>query len=456
MSQSNITKSNAELEFTNGKIGWLFAKYGIPSGICLLLIGIQTVIDGYFVSNYAGENAFAGVSIAMPIYVFMAALIVVVGIGCQAQIGINMGKADYQNANNTLTSGFTALIGIVTIISALVLLFSHTIVKLLGANDLLFEYSRSYLVALTPFFPLLAVLFIGDYKLKATGYPYKGMLIIGFSIIINIILDYIFIAKLELGATGAGLATGLSYAIGALIVLPYLFARNQTIAVMKGRFNWNIVGKILYNGSSEGISELSSGITIFLFNISMMKYAGAEGVAVFTAINYIIYLVITVFVGLSDGIIPIISYNYGAALIKRTIKMMRTNMLINLILGILSFCFILFFSEYIITLFFENTPENRNIIVMALNGSKICAVAFLFNGLNIAASSFFTALGDAKLSVIVSLLRGLVFISIGIYLLPKVWGIDGIWIAIPLAEIMTFLIAIVLVRTKIKVLKHIA
>lgn len=438
-----------EQEFATEKIGPLFRKYAIPGVICLAFVGIQTIIDGLFVGNNIGPNALAGVNIVMPIYSFIASLIVVIGIGCQTIIGISTGEGNHQKACDAIRTAFTFLIGFTIFVSILLFCFRNNIVSFLGANEQLHSYSSSYIIALAPFFPLLSILFLGDYFLKSQGKPYLSVMIMGSSVIINIILDYILIVRLGLGTMGAGIATGISFNIGALIVLPRLFSRSSRISVQKGKFRLPLLGNMLYNGSSEGISELSAGITMFMFNIAMMHYVGAAGVAAFTSISYMLYLGVTVFVGMSDGIIPVMSYNYGASNMKRVVGILRINVIVNGIVGI-ALCFLAFFGgENIVTLFFDQTTENLATIEMAVTGAKICAFAFLFNGFNIAMSSFFTSMGDARSSVIISLLRGLIFIALGVLTYPALFGSNGVWITIPAAELLTLAIAIIILMRRI-------
>ena len=441
--------SNEEQEFLSGKISSLFLKYGVPSAIGILFIGIQTVIDGIFAGNFAGPDALAAVNIAIPVYTFMASLIVVVGIGCQTVIGISSGAGNHKKGSDALRSAFLFLLGLSTLMTILVLCFRHDIVIFLGADDQLYSHSVAYLTALAPFFPLLSVLFLGDYFLKSQGKPYLGMTILGTSVVINIILDYLFIAHLQMGALGAGLATGISFNIGALFAFPHLFKRKSQVAVQKGKYSWKLIQNMLYNGSSEGVSELSAAFTMFMFNRAMMLYIGAAGVAAFTSINYLIYMGITLFVGMSDGLIPVMSYNYGAANMKRVLKILRTNIVVNGTIGLL-LCILAFFGgKTLVTLFFNQSAENMSTINLAVNGSKICAFAFLFNGFNIAMSSFFTSMGDARTSVVISLLRGLIFISIGLFIFPRLFDADGVWFAIPFAELCTLIIALIILRYKL-------
>ena len=456
MKQEQPIQKQEENPFIKRNIGYLFYKFGIPSAVCMLFVGLQTIVDGFFVGNYAGANAMAGISLVVPIYTLITAIVVIMGVGCQTVMGISSGQGNYQRASDALRSSLVFLMALAFCLVSLFLIFSSELVTLLGANALLFPYSKDYLTTLSPFFPLLILLFMGDYYLKSRGKPMLGLCIVGSMVLLNILLDYLLIARLALGVRGAALATGLSFSAGALCSIIYMFRANSKVTVRKGKFKWSLVGQMLYNGSSEGVAELSAGITVFLFNRALMSYAGASGVAAFTAINYLLYIGILIFVGMSDGIIPVISYNYGASRMKRVLRLLRMNVVVNFILGIIIFGAIYIAGSNLISLFFDSSEESASTIALAVNGAKFCAFAFLFNGTNIAISSFFTAMGDAKSSIMISAMRGLIFVAIGIYIYPLWLGIDGIWLAIPIAELLTLTFGTFWLRheTKLKRLKE--
>lgn len=440
--------SKAERELNTEAISRLFRKFAIPSVIGLLFLGLQTIIDGIVLGNYVGANALASVSLVLPSYTFMIAVAVVVGVGCQTIVSIRLGQQDRKGASDALTSAFLFLTTFAALISLVLYIFSPSIVVWLGANEVLQTDAVSYIRALVPFFPILSGMFLGDYMLKAMGKPLYSMVIMSSTVILNIILDIVFVIVLGWGAAGAGLATGLAFSLGAMCSIPFIFRKKSIVSVLKGRFKLRLVGEMIYNGSSEGMSELSSGISVMLLNFTMMKYLGESGVAAFSAIQYVFFIGITVFLGISDGIIPVVSYNYGANRWDRIRQVLLLAVKTNLTIGIVLFLSLTLFGGQIISLFFKNGESE--VIRIAAHGTAIYAFAFLLNGLNILASSYFTALANAKISVIISLLRGLVFVVIGIVVFPMMLGIDGVWLAVPTAELCTFIVSFILVRRSLK------
>ena len=427
-----------------GEIPRLFMKYALPGVAGLLFLGIQSVIDGIVLGRFVGANALASVNLVLPCYSLISAFAIVMGIGGQTLVSISLGRGDKQEANNALRSVFVFLLGMSVVVSLVIFLSAGKIASFLGANDVLLPDAVHYIRALVPFFPLLCAMFFGDYIIKAMGHPLYATSVMGMTVVLNIVLDLVFVAVLGWGVMGAGLATGIAFTMGACFNVPRLFSRHEVVAVQRGRYDRRLVWNAFYNGSSEGMSELSVAITVFLFNITMMRYLGESGVAAFTAINYILFIGTTVFLGISDGIIPIIGYNYGARQQERIKSILKLAARTNSLIGIGLFLLLLLFGEQVIGLFFKD--HGSEAFEIASRGVSIYCFAFLLCGLNILASSYFTAIGNAKISIIISALRGLVFVGIGILVLPAVFGIDAIWYDVPIAEICTLSVSFWLVR----------
>lgn len=444
----NETLTSVEKRLRDGAIAPLFRKYAIPGVIALLFMGLQTVIDGIILGNFVGANALASVSLILPCYSLMSAIAIVIGIGCQTIISISLGQRNKREASNALRSAFIFLLSFSAIFSTITYIFAPQIATMLGANEILLEGSVGYVRSLIPFFPMVVAMFLSDYTLKAIGRPVYSMAIMSLTVIINIVLDILFIVEWGMGTEGAGLATGIAFTIGSLLNFPIVFKSKNLVSLKEGSFKWKLVFEMAYNGSSEGLAELSAGITTLLFNVVLMNQLGENGVAAFTAINYVLFIGITVFLGISDGIIPVVSYNYGARNFGRIKKVLTLAIKCNTLIGITLFLILTIFGKEIISLFFRS--EDAAVMEMATSITAIYAFAFLLNGLNILASSYFTAMANAKISIIISLLRGLVFIAVGVFVLPLLFGTNGIWYAVPLAELLTFGISFYLVKRSLK------
>ncbi|MGL4779315.1 MAG: MATE family efflux transporter [Bacteroidales bacterium] len=442
--------SESEKALGSQKIWKLFLHYAVPGVIGLLFVGIQSIVDGLMVGNFLGSDALAGVSLILPCYSLAVALAVVIGIGSQTIVSISLGEKNYQRAQDAMTTGFVSVLAISLLFTFLMLYFQNGLARLLGANDNLLPHAVGYIRGLVPFMPVLTTMFYSDFMIKSIGKPRYAMAITSASVLLNVLFNWLFIKVWGYGTMGTGLATGVAFSAGAVFSYFIIFNPQNIISVAKGKFRLNYFRQMLYNGSSEGLTEFAAGISTFLFNITLMRLAGENGVAAFTVINYVFFVGTTVFLGISDGIIPIISFNYGARQIGRVKQAFNLGIRTNCMIGVILFTILFFFSRPIITLFFDNT--SGQVIEMASHGASIYAFAFLASGLNILSSSFFTSLANAKLSVVIALLRGVIFLFAGIYLLPFIWGLDGVWVAIPLAEGVTLLISYILVRRKLKTL----
>ncbi len=443
----NVTSSQVQ-EFATASIKKLIIKFGIPGALGMLLAGMQTIIDGLFIGRFVGVEALASVNIVMPSYSAILAICVTVGVGSLTVMGMSQGKGKIVRANNALRSAFMFLLIFSISVSLLFFIFAKPISIFMGADDSLISNSATYLSTLSIFMPAVAITFMGDYFFRAVGKPIHGLCLISTTVISNIVLDYLLIAKFDMGIMGAAIATGASFAITAIFAIYFMLKPKIGISLRKGKFSWLLVGRMAYNGSSEGVSDISAGITLLVFNVAMMEYLGSEGVAGFAAVNYILYTAILIFVGISNGMVPIISYIYGAGNYLRLKSVMQANIVTNLAFGIIGFLILYFGADRLISIFFEGNSSNATAI--AVTGAKIVAFAMLFNGINVAISSIFTAIGDARSSIIVSALRGLVLILIGVYTLPLILDVNGVWASIPFAEVITITIAFIMLKMRIK------
>lgn len=429
---------------TEYPIGKVIRHYALPSVMGLLFYGLQNVIDGIIVGRFIGTDALAGMNLIMPLYSAIAVIAIMTGVGSQATIGIALGEKNIEKAKDATTTGAIFVFVCCIILAVPALFFAKEIAFALGADEQPATYSVGYMKGLLIFSPFIALMFYSDCMLKVSGHPRYAFVVMTSTILINTALNIFFIKVLALGTLGVGIATGAAFAVGATMGSFVLFNSKNTISMLSGRFNFKLLKELLYNGSSEGMNELAIGISLMIFNYTLMKYIGADGVAAFTVINYICFLGTTIFLGISDGVIPIISYNYGAGNGRRINKVLKLTAKINFTIGCFIFLVLILFSKSMIELFLGDSDSH--IVEMAAWGAVIYSFSFLIEGLNILFSSYFTALAKARYSLIIALLRGLVFIVLGLQIFPIFLGITGIWITVPVAELLTFVVAILLFR----------
>ena len=425
------------------KISKLFIKFSIPAILSLTIAGVQTMVDGIFLGNFVGTNAMASVNIAAPFMQLMIGMNLIIGIGGASYIGRSLGEGQVKRAQDIFKSACLFMIGLSIVILVLGFTFSHQLASFLGANDVLLADSSTYIKILALFAPFIGLSFILGVFVRCIGKPNVYLISSVASLFANIILNYVLIKQLKLGIVGAPIATGLSFTTSFLIAAIPFIKKSAVLNFFIGKFNWKLTGQLLYNGSSEGVSSLAAAISTFVFNMAFMRIAGEVGVSAFTAIGYISLFASLIVCGVSAGIGPVISYNYGAQLHDRVKQMMNISCKMAMIMGTSLVVLIFLFGKYLIMMF---VSDNEAVLDLALHGSKIYAFTFFFNGLNILFSGYFTSIGDALSSIIVAVCRGMIFILLGISILPQFIGISGVWMTVPVAEVLTLLVVIFLFK----------
>lgn len=425
------------------KISKLFIKFSIPAILSLTIAGVQTMVDGIFLGNFVGTNAMASVNIAAPFMQLMIGMNLIIGIGGASYIGRSLGEGQVKRAQDIFKSACLFMIGLSIVILVLGFTFSHQLASFLGANDVLLADSSTYIKILALFAPFIGLSFILGVFVRCIGKPNVYLISSVASLFANIILNYVLIKQLKLGIVGAPIATGLSFTTSFLIAAIPFIKKSAVLNFFTGKFNWKLTGQLLYNGSSEGVSSLAAAISTFVFNMAFMRIAGEVGVSAFTAIGYISLFASLIVCGVSAGIGPVISYNYGAQLHDRVKQMMNISCKMAMIMGTSLVVLIFLFGKYLIMMF---VSDNQAVLDLALHGSKIYAFTFFFNGLNILFSGYFTSIGDALSSIIVAVCRGMIFILLGISILPQFIGISGVWMTVPVAEVLTLLVVIFLFK----------
>ncbi|WP_018590284.1 MATE family efflux transporter [Terrisporobacter glycolicus] len=427
------------------KLSKLFIKFTIPSIIGMIFIGVQGIIDGLFVGNVIGGNALAAVNLVQPYMQIIMAYALVISVGAQSIIGINLGKGENEKAQNIFRTSLILLTLISILVMVIGIFFSDEIAIFLGANEVLLEGASTYIKTISCFVIFVSVMFLFEMIVRTIGKPNISLVSMILAVLLNVVLDYLLINKFNLGIKGAALATGISYTSAFFInIIPFL-SKKTVINLYKGKFDKSCLFPMVYNGSSEGISSLSNALSMFLFNTALMKMAGENGIAAFSIINYIAQVGYMVLFGIADGVRPIISYNYGAENENRVNKTLRTSIIANLVIGGIIFIVMEMFSEPLINVFLK---DGQSVLEMATAGARIYGIAFLLNGINILISSYFTAIDDPKSSIIVAVSRGILFIVIGIFILPYIFGINGIWGSIVFAEVITIIICFKLLKNK--------
>lgn len=425
------------------KISKLFVKFSIPAIISMVIAGMQTMVDGMFLGNFVGSNAMASINLAQPFIQVIIGFSMIISIGSLSFIGRSLGEGNNEKAQNIFKTSFIFMLAIAIIISIIGFLFSDSIAVLLGANDVLIDSVSIYVKTTSIFSVSTSIMFLFGFIDRVIGRPdlfLKGTIS---SLIVNIVLDYILLKELNMGIRGAAIATGIAFLSSFFIVIWPMIDKKSIVNVFVGSFDKSVIIPVAYNGSSEGVTSIATATTAYVFNMAFMKIAGEAGVAAFTTISYISQFGTLIMFGISDGIGPIISYNFGDKKYDRVKSVIKLSKGIILGVGIILFVIIFAFGKNLVSMF---AGSNKDVLELAVNGSKIYAFVFFMNGFNIVNSGYFTDIGDAKASIIIAASRGIIFIILGIIILPIIFGTSGIWLTVPFAELVTLIIGLRLIK----------
>lgn len=415
--------------------------FTLPTIIMLIFVATYTIVDGIFVSRYVGTTALSAANIVFPLINIMMGLGIMLGTGGSAVIGRSLGEGRIDDARRsfTLIVISTTLLGF--ILSGFCFIFITPLCRFLGADDALLPYCVNYGKVLMSLYFVAVIQVLFQTLFVTAGKPHLGLWLNAVSGIANIFFDYLFIVVLDWGISGAAWGTASSFLIGGLFPLWYFGKPRAILYFVRPRLDWKVIFASILNGSSEMVTSAAMAITTFLFNLTMMKTLGQNGVAAITIILYAQFLFSSAYMGFSNGAAPVFSFIYGNQNTQRMKKMFKMCIQIILVSSVTVSVFSFFMATPTIAIF---TPKNTATYEIALHGYHIFAWSFLFAGINIFTSSFFTALSNGKLSAIISFLRTFFFVTICILFLPRVFGINGIWLAIPIAEGLTAILAIAL------------
>lgn len=424
------------LELGQEKLGKLFIKYSIPSIIGMLFFSIYIVIDGIFVGQVVGANGLAAINIAMPFFSIAMAVSIMVSSGANTIVAIELGQGNIAKARQTFSLAFYTLMILSTTVCILTLIFIEPICKTLGATLELMPMVKRYLAVLCIFTPVFTGSGLLSGGIRSMGKPTYSMVCTVIGSVLNIIFDYLLVVVWGMGVFGAALASGLAFMIAFIVGFVAYLPRKSTLHFTTCKLDFRKIVRFFYNGSSEALTEVAVAFSTYIFNIVLLMRIGEKGVSAFSIISYVTSLIIAVLLGVATGIAPITGYNYGAGHKERVISLNNLALKVMATLGIICTLGMFIFGKPLILLFAPGDPE---LIEMTVWATKLYSLAFLVNGINILGSAYFTALEDAKTSALISLLRGIILIFIGILILPQFLGDAGIWLTVFFSEMITLL-----------------
>ena len=416
-------------------------RFALPSIVMMVFTSIYGVVDGTFVSNFVGKTPFAAVNLVWPFLMILVAFGFMIGTGGSALVAKTLGENKKEDANRY----FTMLITLVIILGIVLTIFGLIVVRplshALGARGQMLEdcvtYGRTLMIFNTAFMlqSVFQSLFITAEK------PRLGLIMTVAAGLTNMVLDALFIAVFKWGLVGAALASGLSQCIGGILPLIYfLSSKNDTaLKFVKTKLEGKILLKACANGVSELMTTVSSSLVSMLYNFQLMRLAGQNGIAAYGAVMYVEFAFIAVFIGYSIGTAPIVSYHYGSENHNEVKNMLQKSFKIMSVLGITMMVLAQILASPLAKVF---VGYDKQLFDMTVHGFRLFSFYFILAGINIYASSFFTALNNGMISAIISFSRTLGFETLAVIILPIFLQLDGVWLAITVAEICAFVISI--------------
>ena len=432
--------------FTYGKL----IRFTLPSIAMMIFTSVYGVVDGFFVSNFAGKTPFSAVNLIMPFLMIIATVGFMFGTGGTAIVAKTLGEGKKEKANQYFSLFVYATFALGVIFAILGIVFIRPVSALLGAEGELLEncviYARIILAAL-PFY-VLQLLFQSFFP--AAEKPQLGLAVTVSAGVTNMVLDAVLVILLPQAykLAGAAIATAMSQFVGGVIPLFYFFRKNSSILRLgKTTFDGKAILKACTNGSSEFMSNVSMSIVGMLYNIQLLKYAGQNGVAAYGVMMYVSMIFSAAFIGYSIGVAPAISYHNGAQNDQESKGLLRQSLMM---IGAFGIGMVVAAELSALPLARIFVGYDAELMALTVSGFKIFALSFVFMGFAIFSSGFFTALNDGLTSALISFLRTLVFEVAAVLLLPLIWGIDGVWISIVVAEVMAVVISAVFLVVKRK------
>ena len=415
-------------------------RFTLPSIAMMIFTSIYGVVDGFFVSNYVGKTPFAAVNFIMPFLMILGPIGFMLGSGGSALISKTMGEGDKEKAQRifSMLVYVGAAAGIV--IAALGILFIEPVAELLGAEgEMLADcvlYGRIILIAL----PALILQFEFQTFFVTAEKPQLGLVVTTAAGVTNMVLDWLFMAVFRWGIAGAAAATALSQMVGGIVPLFYFASRNTSLLrLTRMSFDGRALLKTCTNGSSELLSNISMSLVGMLYNAQLMKYAGEDGVAAYGVLMYVNFIFISAFIGYSVGTAPVIGYHFGALNSDELKNLLKRSAVIISIFSVSMFALGQLLAYPLSALF---VGYDDALMELTLRGFRIFSFCFLFAGIAIFGSSFFTALNDGLTSALISFLRTLLFQTAAVIVLPLIFDIDGIWLSGVAAEIVAAVVTV--------------
>lgn len=423
-------------------------RFVFPSIIMMVFTSIYGVVDGLFVSNFAGKTAFASINLVMPFVMILGGIGFMIGTGGTALVSKVLGEGKKEKANEIFTMMiiFTLLLG--ALLSVIGVISMPWVAKFLGATEEMMADCVIYGRIVTGFTVTFMLQNVFQSFLIAAEKPKLGLLATVLAGIANMALDAIFIIVFKWGVAGAAIATGLSQCVGGIFPLIYFSRKNSSLLrLTKTKLEIKPILNACGNGSSELMSNISSSVVSMIYNFQLMKYVGEDGVSAYGVLMYVQFIFVAIYIGYAIGCAPITGYHFGARNHNELKNMLRKSSFLSAVSGVVLTILAILLSSPLAKLF---VGYDKELYELTRHAFRLFAYSFLLAGFNIFTSSFFTALNNGAVSAAISFMRTLIFQTSSVLILPIFLGVDGIWWAITVAEFFAFILSLTFLFAKRK------
>ena len=425
-------------------------KFTAPSIAMMVFTSIYGVVDGFFVSNFAGKTPFTAVNLIMPVLMIVATVGFMFGTGGTAIVAKTMGEGDREKANRYFSLFVYFAFGTGVVLAVAGIVFIRPVAVFLKAEGELLENCVTYATIILCALPFYVLQLLFQSFFVTAEKPHLGLAVTISSGVTNMVLDAVLVILLpqEYKLAGAAIATAMSQLVGGVAPLVYFFRKNSSLLKLTStRFDGRAIVKAATNGSSEFMSNVSMSIVAMLYNARLMEYAGEDGVAAYGVMMYVSMIFSAAFIGYSIGTAPVVGYHDGAKNHAELKSVLRKSLIIIGAFGVAMVAAAQILAWPLAKMF---VGYDDNLVDMTISGFRIFALSFVFTGFAIYSSGFFTALNDGLTSALISFLRTLVFQVAAVMILPEIWDLNGIWISIVAAEVMAVLLSVIFLITKRK------
>lgn len=424
------TRIHLSEHFTYGKLLW----FTLPSIVMNIFTSFYSVVDGYFVAHFTGKTEFAAVNLIMPALYILGTFGYMFGAGGSALIAKTLGEQDRDRANRLFSLFVLMSSALGVLMMVLGFIFMRPITMALGADGNLLEYSvlygRIFILAL----PAWILLYEFQIFFIVAEKPGLGLAVTVCAGLCNVALDALFVIGFKWGLAGAAAASALSQVVGGVFPLIYFGRRNNSLLkLVKPKWDGRALLKCCGNGSSEFMAGVAMSFVGIIYNVQLLKYAGEDGVAIYGVLMYVSMIFSAMFVGYSDGIGAVFSYHYGARNLGELKNLRKRSLIIIILTSVAMFVLSEALAGPLSALFLHRSPL---LVPDTVHAFRIFSVSYLFMGMAIFGSAFFTALNNGPVSALISFLRTMVFELGAVLLLPMLLGVDGIWASVVIAELM--------------------